>query len=209
MKRLLVFALGLAFSNSALAYYSVLDNGEVLPQGHYKLTGTTQFLTDTGGANLAARFDTGITDQVGARALLGFGHTDFFVGGMAKWQALPETDNRPSVSLNGGLIYVKDNGSRDLILRLEPLASKSFKVEDSVVTPYVSLPLGVRMRDADNGDDDDDLTWQLVVGSQLQLPQWKNLQFIAEVGVDLDKAPGFVSLGALFYFDHENGMVLE
>lgn len=209
MKRLLFFASALLLSNSAFAYYSVLDNGEVLLQGRYKLTGTTQFLTDTGGANLAGRFDAGLTEDVGARALVGFGHTDFFFGGLAKWMPIPDTEKQPAVGLNAGLIYAKDNGARDLIVRIEPLASKKFNVETAVLTPYVSLPLGIRMRDSDNGDDDDDITLQLVVGSQLQLEQWKNLQFIAEVGVDLNNAPGFVNVGAIFYFDQEKGMVLE
>ena len=66
------------------------------------------------------------------------------------------------------------------------------------------------MRNSNDPDQDDDtkMAWQIVVGSQLQVERWKTLQFIAEVGVELDNAPSHVSLGAVVYFDEE-GFAIE
>jgi hypothetical protein len=32
---------------------------------------------------------------------------------------------------------------------------------------------------------------------------------MAEIGLDLDQAPAYLSVAAVFYFDSENGMKLE
>ena len=41
------------------------------------------------GANLAARIDGGINDEMGYRGLLGLGKTDVFFGGLFKWMPVP------------------------------------------------------------------------------------------------------------------------
>lgn len=192
-------------------YYTVLDNGEVLKSGHYKLTGDAQILTKDGGLNVGAMFDMGFQEEFGLKALLGFGKTDFFAGGMLKWMPIPDLEGQPAIGGNIGIIYANEADYSDMTIRLEPLVSKRLVIDDTVVTPYVSLPVGIRIRDTSDYyvNDDTKMTFQLVIGSQLQVPRWKNLQFIAEVGLDLDQSPGYLSLGALMYFDSENGFSLE
>ncbi len=194
----------------AWADYSVMDNGEVMKSGHYKVTGNTQVLTENAGINVGGRIDLGITEDTGVRALLGVGNTDLFFGGMFKWMPIPDTDKQPAIGGNIGILYIKDGEVKDLILRMEPLVSKKVTIEEVIFTPYASVPLGLRMRKSDKEDDGDkDLTLQLVLGTQLQIPTWQKLQFIAEVGIDLDKSPGYLNVGAVFYWDSEAGMVLE
>ena len=53
------------------------------------------------------------------------------------------------------------------------------------------------------------VAWQIVAGTQLQVEKWKNLQFIAEVGANLNNALSHVSFGAIYYIDPERGLVLE
>ncbi len=197
-------------SAPAWADYSVMDNGEVMKSGHYKVTGNTQILTENAGLNVGGRIDMGINEDFGVRGLLGAGNTDLFFGGAVKWMPIPDTEKQPAIGGNVGILYVKDGDVKDLILRVEPLVSKITKIEQVVFTPYASLPVGVRMRKSPGSDDgDSDLTLQLVLGTQLQIPTWQKLQFIAEVGIDLDKAPGYLNVGAIFYWDSETGMVLE
>lgn len=207
MKSLLLPFL-LLISAPAFAYYDVLDTGEILAKGNYKLTAGTQFLTDHGGANVDAMFDMGFNEEFGVRALMGFGETDIFAGGMFKWVPVPDIENQPAIGFNLGLIYAKDGETRDLSFRLEPLVSKNFKLEATVWTPYASLPVSLRARDQLDGPNRTDLAWQLVAGTQLQVEKWKKLQFMAEVGVDLDKALSHFSIAALLYFD-EYGIGIE
>ncbi|MGE0527878.1 MAG: hypothetical protein AB7G93_09115 [Bdellovibrionales bacterium] len=192
------------------SYYSVLDTGEVLPSGRYKLTGDFQVLTKDGGVNVGAAMDMGIQDEYGVRALLGAGATDVFVGGLVKWMPVPDVEGQPAMGFNAGVLYGKDGDERELSFRIEPLVSKKIQLDTTIFTPYASLPVSFRMRNSDDiKRDDNELALQLVVGSQLQVERWKNLQFIAEVGVDLDNAPSHVSAGAILYFDEENGIVIE
>lgn len=167
----------LSFSAPAFAYYSVMDNGEIMEPGKYKITGETQFLTDEGGINISGRFDTGITDETGLRALIGFGKTDFFAGALFKWMPVPDIEGQPAIGANMGLVYGKDGDVTDLNFRLEPLISKKFLVHFGALTPYASIPLAIRVRSATNDvRDDTELTSQLVVGSQVKLKDWSNLQ---------------------------------
>lgn len=210
MRNLILTALLLFSSLPAHAYLSVMDNGEILPYHNFKLTGYGQVLTENGGLNMATRVDAGINEEMGLRGIFGVGKTDMFFGGMLKWMPVPDFEDQPAVGFNAGLIYAKDGETRDTTIRIEPLISKRFNVDNSKLTPYASLPMGIRMRTSrdPNVDENTIMSWQLVVGSQLQLPQWKKMQFIGELGVNLDNALSHVSLGAIFYFD-ENGFSID
>jgi hypothetical protein len=190
-------------SAPAWAYYGVLDTGEVMGAGKYKATGSSQFVTDSGGMNVGGRFDAGFQDEFGVRGIVGFGKTDFFLGGMVKWVPIPDIDKQPAIGFGAGLVYGQDNDYSDLSFRFEPIASKKFDVNGLFLTPYVSLPISSRMRKFDNAGikDDNDVVVQLVVGSQVQVEQLKDWQFIGEVGVDLNDAPSFFTVGAIYYFD--------
>jgi hypothetical protein len=193
------------------AYYGVLDNGEILESGKYKLTSDVQALTKNGGLNLGAMFDMGFQEDFGIRALVGFGKTDFYGGAMLKWMPIPDLDDQPAIGVNVGVIYAKDEDLKDLSFRAEPMISKRLKVDDTVFTPYAALPVSIRVRDSNDPliKESTRATFQLVLGTQLQLATYKNLQFIGEIGLDLDQAPGYVSVGAVWYFDRENGFSLN
>src|SRR5665213_1970052 len=185
--KLAAIVLTATISSAAFAYYDVLDTGEVMAPGKYKLTADTQLVTSEGGINVGAIFDAGFQEEFGVRALAGFGTTDYYMGGLFKWMPVPDVGGQPAVGCNVGLIYGKWHDSRDLTLRGEPLVSKQFTLERIIVTPYSSLPLGIRTRNSDNRQIDTDAKFQaqFVAGSQLQVEKWKNLQFLGEVGLDL------------------------
>jgi hypothetical protein len=195
-------------SLNAWAYYDVLDNGEILERGKFKVTTGVQALTDTGGGNIDAIIDAGINEEFGVRGLVGFGRTDYSAGALLKWMPIPDVENQPAIGANFGLLYGKWNDARDLTFRFEPLVSKKFVLEEVTLTPYASLPLGIRTRNSDTQNTDTALAFQFATGAQVQVPQWKNLQFMGEVGVDLDKALSHVSVAAIWYFD-ESGFELK
>lgn len=197
------------FVSPAFANYAVFDNGEVLKDGHYKFTGHTQHLTDHGGINGSAILDMGFTEDWGARGFVGFGQTDIFFGALAKWMPLKEEEKRPAMGFNFGFHYVKESGTRDFVVRIEPLISKKIEMGNFWLTPYGSVPVGSRSRDTENAGTVADFTAQFVAGTQVQIEKWKNLQFIAEIGIELSEAPNYVGAGAILYFDSENGFSLN
>lgn len=190
------------------AYQEVLDNAEVLNWGQLKLTGGLQGITDNGTANVTGIIDTGIQQDFGVRGLIGFGETDFYIGGLVKWIPIPDVDNQPAIGFNVGMTYATwMSDVTDTTLRFEPLISKKFAIETAHVTPYASFPLGIRMRSVDAAnqsdelEDDTRLTSQLVVGTQLELAQWREMQFIGEIGLDIDETFSHIALGIVYYID--------
>lgn len=198
--------LGFAFQSQA--YYSVMDNGEILKSGVFKFTGVTQILTDEGGLDLTAMADMGFQEEYGARVLAGVGKTDFYLGGLFKWMPVPDIDNQPAIGFNAGLIYAHDSGVSETTIRVEPLVSKKLQVDQTYLTPYASIPTGIQMRNTSDRDDKTRVASQLVFGSQVQVEAWKNLQFMGEVGINLDNAPSHVAAAAVLYFDEEKGFEL-
>jgi len=202
----------LSFTSAAWAHTEVLDTGEVMGPGKFKLTGGLQALTERGGANATAIFDTGIQQDWAVRALAGFGKTDYYGGALLKWMPIPDVENQPAIGFNAGITYAHWLDFKETTFRFEPLISKKFVIDgNTAITPYGSIPIGIRLRSADDADvsSSTQTTLQFAAGGQLQVERWKNLQFIAELGLDLDHAESYIEVGAIFYFDSENGMKLE
>lgn len=197
-------------ASQAFAYYDVLDTGEVMAKGNYKITGATQVITSNGsGLNVEGSFDAGFQDEFGVRALFGLGKTEYFLGGLFKWIPIPDIEGQPAIGFNAGIIYGQESTMRAMTVRFEPLVSKKFNLQSTTWTPYASLPFGIRNENRDDGSAGTNMAAQFVLGTQLEIQKWKKLQFMAEVGADLAKAFSHVSLAAVFYFDEEKGMVLE
>lgn len=196
-------------STPCWAYLDVLDTGEIMKPGNYKLTGNMQAVTSSGGLNLGLTFDAGFQEEYGIRLLGGLGRTDYYMGGLFKWMPIPDVDDQPAVGFNIGLLYARWNDDRDLTFRFEPLISKKFTTETMAFTPYGSLPLGLRTRNSEVHESGSAVTWQLVLGSQVQIEKWKNLQFMGEIGLDLAYAISHVGVAAIFYFDPEVGMQIK
>lgn len=184
------------------AYYSVMSTGEILPEGQYTLTGETQFVTsDPSGVNIAGRFESGINEASGFRGEFGVGTTDLFLGALYKFVPYPDIEGQPAVGLNTGLIYASDAGVNEFTLRFEPLASKKFGTSFGHLLPYASLPVG--LKHLTKGDDRNDVAIQVVGGVEIALNRWKGLRLMPELGVNLDNAPNYISIGAIFDFDEE------
>jgi hypothetical protein len=208
IKKTLLAALlqaALAFAPAVWADYMVLDTGEIMPSGNYKFTGDVQALTEDAGLNASVRGDMGINDDIGIRGVLGFGKMDMYGGALVKWTPVKDDGkNAPALGGNAGLLFVSDGDYRDMIVRVEPLISKKLDIEEVTLIPYASFPVNFRARKAENDfvDDENDVALQLVLGTQLRIPQVvPELQFIAEVGIDINEAPGYIGFGAIYYLD--------
>lgn len=193
--------IGLA-APQAHAFYSTMDTGDVLPEGKYSIGAETQFITNNdSGANLVTRFDGGISEEAGFRGELGFGTTDLHLGAFFKWIPIPDYDQQPAIGITSGLVFAEYSGHSEVSLRFHPIISKGFATEFGKITPYGSLPFGLR-----SYNDDTDVPVQMTLGSELffsQIPLWR---FKGEVGFDLNDAFTYISIGASLDFDAENGI---
>jgi len=202
MKKVLLSAALLLLSSNAFGYYSVMNTGDILPEGKYTLTPEAQFLTDPSGINVGTHVEMGLDEGSGLRGDVGVGKTDFYLGGFYKYIPFPDIEGQPAVGFNAGGIYAADAGMSEFTIRFEPLVSKKFATSFGFLTPYGSIPIS--LQHFTKGSDKNDVAFQVVGGMEIGINQWHGLRLMPEVGINLDNAPSYVSLGAVLDFD-ENG----
>ncbi len=194
----------------AQAYYSVLDTGEILQPGHYDMSLEGEFVTNNGrGANLVGRFDAPLSEETQVRAMVGFGTTDFHFGALFKWIPVPDLKRQPAIGLIAGGIFARITDDRSsntyLTFRLAPLISKTIAISGGELTPFASLPLGIR-----TGASRVDGPVQFAVGTEYKTNHLENFKFRGELGFDLNnKSYSYVSLNAILLFDEEHGIVFK
>ncbi len=194
---------GLSFNSpQARALYSTMDTGDLLEFGHYQAQVSSQFMTQhSSGMNLVGRFDTYFDDDANLRALIGFGETDFQLGAFVKWMPIPDFQRQPAMGLLMGLLYARDGDSDELGLRFHPLMSKNFSADFGDLTPFASLPFGLRSREGRI-----DFPLQLVVGSDVRPYQFDHISIRFELGFNLAEAFSYVSLGLVIQIDGAKGL---
>lgn len=201
MIRIFALATALLINLPALAYYSVMDTGEVMPSRQYKLTPELQFITSQGGANIGTHFDIGLTEESALRGEINFGYIDFVGALYFKFVPYPDAEGQPLLGFNAGLVYAKYDGDTEYTVRFEPIVSKKFEFDWGALTPYASLPIGIQHRNQLRYDHDrNNLAAQLALGSQVDLKSLNNIGLMMELGFDLNHAAGYVSFGGVWYF---------
>ena len=193
----LVMAASTVFIQPASAYFSTIDNGELVAPGKYQVSLEPQFIFQRyDGLNAIGRFDTGINDSSSVRGVLGVGSVNFELGAFYKWVPFPDTSNQPAI---GGMIggsIARVSAGTEYSLRFHPMISKIFESEIGDVIPYGSIPIGVTSR-----PDKTVLPVQLVAGAELRPLNTPNFSFFAEVGANVNDAFGYASLAATYRFD--------
>lgn len=186
----------------AQAFYSTFTTGDMLAEDKYEAGVETQFVTSgDDGVNLVGRLDVGYNDESSFRGMLGFGVTDFQVGGFYKWVPIPDYDNQPAMGILAGAQYAKYNNESEVALRVHPFLSKKFEVDFGDLTPYAALPIGLRSYDGDT-----DLPLQLALGSRLRTDHFEKIEWMAEIGMNLSDAFTYISVSAVLEFDSESGL---
>lgn len=197
---ILVIAVSALVSPPAHAYFATLDNGEVLKEGEYQAMFSPQLIFNQyDGANFTGRLDTGLADGLSGRAILGFGKVDFQMGGMLKWIPFPDTSSQPAIGGEAGVLIARIGSTTQYSLRFHPLVSKKIETEIGDVIPYGSLPLGVTVQSG--GATETIVPVQLVAGSELRPLEMKNWSFFGELGVNITRSFGYVSIAAAYRFD--------
>lgn len=187
-------------SAPAHAYYSTLDNGEVLKEGQFQAMFAPQLIFNNyDGGNFTGRLDMGLMEGVSARGILGFGKVDFQIGGMVKWIPYPDTASQPAIGGEAGLIVARIGSLTQYSIRFHPLLSKKFELEIGDLIPYGSLPLGVTVQSG--GVDETFVPVQLVAGAELRPLDMKNWSFFGEIGVNVTRSFGYVTAAIAYRFD--------
>lgn len=187
-------------TSPAHAYFSTLDNGEVLKDGQFQAMLAPQVIFNNyDGGNVTGRLDMGLMEGVSARGILGFGKVDFQIGGMVKWVPFPDTESQPAIGGEAGALIARIGSRTQYSVRFHPLISKRIETEIGDVIPYGSLPLGVTVQSG--GTDETFIPVQLVGGTELRPLEMKNWSFFGEVGVNMTRSFGYVTLAVAYRFE--------
>jgi hypothetical protein len=195
-------ALALAFTvistSNAQAYFSTIDNGELVAPGAYQISLEPQLvLTNNEGFNVVGRLDTGLDQQSSVRAVLGFGKVDFQIGGFYKIVPFPDTATQPAIGADIGALIARVGGETETNIRFHPLASKRFEAEIGDFTPYASLPLGVTWRTGGETT----VPVQLVGGTEFRSLNHPNISYFGELGVNINRSFSYLSAAIAYRFD--------
>ncbi len=201
MTRSLLILLVIAFSQSSLAFFSLMDTGELKNEGAYRVQGEGQILFDSPeGFNLNGRFATGINEDSEIQFEAGVGSIDYYMGAFYKWIPFPDTADQPAIGVRGGLTFADISGLSTYGLNITPLISKRLDSDAGAFSPYGGVQMGLQ-----NNVHDTYFSLQAVVGVQWTPNEWdfrqlKDFNFLAEYGFEIDDSFNYLSLGVAYNF---------
>ncbi len=198
MKLLVLSFAFLLLSVPAFAYNSVIQTGDVVDPGAFQAAIIPQVIFNRfNGVNADLVLDVGVDNGSSARGLIGIGSgVDFEVGGLYKYVPFPDTERQPAIGGEFGIVFARTVGKSEVDLRFNPLISKKLETEVGDFSPYLSLPIGVAIRDGETL-----LPIQLAVGTELRLLSTPSLSFFIEGGFNVYQAFGYMSGAVAWRFD--------
>jgi hypothetical protein len=191
----------LTISSPSLAYFSLMDTGDVKKQGEYKVLGETQVLFDSpSGMNLNGRFSTGITEESELQIEAGVGSIDYYLAAFWKWVPFPDTFDQPAIGIRGGLTFADVNNYSTYGFNITPFISKLIDTGIGGITPYGGIQFGLQRNTFDTFS-----SLQAVIGVEWAPNEWdfrelKDFRFLVEYGIEIDDSFSYVSLGAAYNF---------
>lgn len=173
------------------------ESGEII-NSNYAAGIAPQFkFSGGGGTDVSVFGDLRLSDSLSGRALLTTGDTDFMGSGSLKYIPFPDLESQPAVGGKLTLGFINDNGGSGTVLRIEPIVSKKFNVDDWNLTPYGSLPItwiaGIKGRGQAGA--------QIVAGTEVTKSQWKNWQLGSELGLQAKDSETYLLVYFKFLFD--------
>lgn len=193
-KILILFSL--FFAQNSYAYLSLMSTGEILPENQYRVSGELQDITTDGeGANVLVSLDTPFREDMNFRFEAGTGATDYALAGFLKWVPFPDLDTQPAIGIMGGVSFSGNHGYSSFSALIKPFISKTYEFEFGHFTPYGGLTTGSTSSDGHSSS-------PLFVHGGMEwkpkdLPQ---LNFMGEIGFDINDAFNYISISASYYF---------
>ena len=194
-----VFLSALLLSRTSLAYLTIGETAEILPAGFYKLGVQPQLiLSEGGGLNVGAYFDTYLADSLNGRVELGGGKTAFWASASVKWVPIPDVDRQPAIGLRGALMYARDVDSNFYNIQIAPIISKKADTRYGEMVPFVALPVTFI-----NSNSKGIVATQFAVGAEWF--QNKEINYGAEIDLNMNNSFTAVSAFISFPFDGATG----
>lgn len=199
MLRPFLTALFVFTAQSAQAYYTTMDNGEIISKGQYRAQAESNVVfNDLDGLNLVGKFDMGFNESSNFRALVGAGAVGFQTGLLYKWVPIPDFEDQPAIGILGGFVFARNDGVNFFNIRLHPLVSKKFETDNGTFIPYGSLPIGITFSKGDTF-----FPLQVAFGTEWQPFELKRWSFMGEIGFNLHESFNYIALSALLRWDEE------
>ena len=197
MKSLFTAVLVLLVSTLAHAYYSTMDTGELVNRDAWKAMLEAQGVFNRyDGANVVGHAETGLTPESSVEGLLGFGTTDYQLGGFYKFVPFPDVEGQPALGGKAGFILAHVDHKEEASFRFHPLISKQLDTDIGKVTPYASIPFGITIRGSDTY-----CPVQIEAGAEWKIPDNENFRVSGELGINLNKSFSYISIGLAYLFD--------
>lgn len=199
--RVILSAVVFCFCLPSFAFFSLMDTGNLVKEGDYRILGEGQLLFDAPeGFNLNSRFSTGMGDDAEIQFEAGVGSVDFYLGAFYKWIPFPDTEEQPALGLRGGVTFADYNGYSTYGFNVTPLISKNFDTNIGYFAPYSGLILGLQKNTFESF-----FSMQLAIGLQWRPNEWdfqslKDFNFLLEYAVEVDDSFNHLSLGAAYNF---------
>ncbi len=154
--------------------------------------------------NLNGFYETLLSDDRSFRLTAGFGKPDVFVGFDYKFVPYPDYKDQPAI---GGVLNmtISREGTDNYITILgKPLVSKKINVDQGLLIPYVSLPVGLTV-----GKGTSTYPMSLVVGTEMHPHEFQNMYFSAEITMNIQNSSNAIAAAVIFPFDPKEGFNLK
>jgi len=156
-----------------------------------------------GGFNISPRISFGLIEHYfDAEAYIGTGTTNFFAGGVGKYNLLPDLEGQAGFSLLFGAAFLSDkpdNNNSDsinsLLLSFSVLVSKDLDTDLGRVTPYGSFQFEGLIN-----SNDTQVPLTLIVGSRWQHSSAAPWNLYSEIAFNIHESFWGISIGAGYPF---------
>ncbi len=190
----------LALFPASESYAGVFDLPSFLDPGKFSV-GLEPEIALTNGVGLAGNLKPryGVNDflNIELNTGVGLGDRRFRVGGTLDFEWFPDLAGwQPGVATPLTISYLNIDHKDELQFLATPLIYKSFQGGEGVTfTPFLGFPIGWAARESQLRG-----VAQLAVGSMFQGANMQNLQFVAEMGINIYKSYTYLSGGMVYYF---------
>lgn len=180
------------WAHQSQAYFTTAESGDIVPEGQYRVTVEPQF----NYFGVSAHFDAGTSEDSQIRVSAGAGQSGYNFDFYYKRIPYPDYDKQPAIGFKYGASFAKIDGSSVITPRFFPMISKSIMIDNNRWTPYLSLPIGVSVSQSKSTT-----PTHFVMGCEITPSNIDNIQFGAEMGLNIRDSFSYISGFISFFFE--------
>jgi len=184
------------------SFLSIGESGEILSGKDYQIGFSPQIATSGySGVNAGAFLDAVWTEDMSSRFMLGVGEVDFYSSGSLKYIPFPDYERQPAMGLRGSFWYGREGSENITVFQIAPMVSKKYKSADyGTLVPYAAWGLNIGSEDGDSENGH-----QFFIGTEWKSPQVENVNFSAELALNLQNSVSGINFFVSIPFDNKTG----